>query len=246
MPFYVIIGLGLLVIVISINWYLLKRKQKEDALLNRIKHAEMETLRSQMNPHFMFNTLNSINSYIVQNKTKDASKYLTSFSKLMRNILENSKHSYISLAKEIQTLKLYIDLELVRLEHFFKYQIIVDDAIDTDQFLVPPLVIQPFVENAIWHGLKDRNTNAKITIKFNKIDENYIEIIVEDNGIGREKSAQLKTNKTSHKSFGVEITIDRLKMINPENSVQIIDLYDSNNNASGTKVVLTLKVNNHD
>src|SRR5690606_8949437 len=120
-PFYVIIGLTLLLIVIGVNWYLLKRKQKEDALLNRIKDAEMETLRSQMNPHFMFNTLNSINSYIVQNKTKDASKYLTSFSKLMRNILENSKHSYISLEKEIQTLKLYIDLELVRLEHFFKY-----------------------------------------------------------------------------------------------------------------------------
>src|SRR5690606_13791096 len=112
-------------LVLFVNWYLLKRKQKEDEFLKRIKEAEMEALRSQMNPHFMFNTLNSINSFIIQNKTKDASKYLTSFSKLMRNILDNSKHKFISLEKEILTLKLYIELESARLEHFFDYKITV-------------------------------------------------------------------------------------------------------------------------
>ncbi len=244
--FYVLIGLLIIAIVVFVNWYLLKREQKEDQLLNRIRDAEMVALRSQMNPHFMFNTLNSINSYIIQNKTKDASKYLTSFSKLMRNILDNSKHKFITLDKEIQTLRLYIELESVRLEHFFDYKISTDKNVNTDTTMIPPLVIQPFVENAIWHGLRNKKQDGLISIHISLSDDSTFVINIEDNGIGRKKSAELKTNRTGHKSYGVDITKDRLKMVNPENKVEIIDLYDNQKNPLGTKVVLTLKTNEDD
>ncbi len=244
--FYVLIGLLISSIVIFVNWYLLKRKQKEDEFLRRIKEAEMESLRSQMNPHFMFNTLNSINSFIIQNKTKDASKYLTSFSKLMRNILDNSKYKFISLEKEIQTLKLYIELESARLEHFFDYTVSIDKNVNTDSTMIPPLVIQPFVENAIWHGLRSKKQDGLISIHISFSDDKALIINIEDNGIGREKSASLKTNRTSHKSYGIDITKERLKMVNAENEVKIIDLYDNQNNPLGTKVVVTLKTNEDD
>lgn len=244
--FYVLIGLLIFTIIIFINWYLLKRKQKEDEFINRIKDAEMVALRSQMNPHFMFNTLNSINSYIIQNKTKDASKYLTSFSKLMRNILDNSKHKFITLEKEIQTLRLYIELESARLEHFFDYKISSDKNIDTHQTMIPPLVIQPFVENAIWHGLRNKKQDGLISIHISYCDQETILISIEDNGIGRKKSAELKSNNTSHKSYGVDISTERLKMVNSENKVEIIDLYDKQKKPLGTKVVLTLKTNDDD
>lgn len=244
--FYVLIGLLFTSLVLFVNWYLLKRKQKEDEFLKRIKEAEMEALRSQMNPHFMFNTLNSINSFIIQNKTKDASKYLTSFSKLMRNILDNSKHKFISLEKEIQTLKLYIELESARLEHFFDYKITVAQNVQPDHIQIPPLVMQPFVENAIWHGLRNKKEDGLISIHISLFNDDTVVINIEDNGIGREKSTELKTNRTSHKSYGIDITKDRLKMVNPENKIEVIDLYDNQNNPLGTKVVVTLKINEDD
>lgn len=244
--FYVLIGFLFTSLVLFVNWYLLKRKQKEDEFLKRIKEAEMEALRSQMNPHFMFNTLNSINSFIIQNKTKDASKYLTSFSKLMRNILDNSKHKFISLEKEIQTLKLYIELESARLEHFFDYKITVAQNVQPDYIQIPPLVMQPFVENAIWHGLRNKKEDGLISIHISLFNDDTVVINIEDNGIGREKSTELKTNRTSHKSYGIDITKDRLKMVNPENKIEVIDLYDNQNNPLGTKVVVTLKINEDD
>lgn len=244
--FYVLIGFLFTSLVLFVNWYLLKRKQKEDEFLKRIKEAEMEALRSQMNPHFMFNTLNSINSFIIQNKTKDASKYLTSFSKLMRNILDNSKHKFISLEKEIQTLKLYIELESARLEHFFDYKITVAQNVQPDHIQIPPLVMQPFVENAIWHGLRNKKEDGLISIHISLFNDDTVVINIEDNGIGRGKSTELKTNRTSHKSYGIDITKDRLKMVNPENKIEVIDLYDNQNNSLGTKVVVTLKINEDD
>ncbi len=244
--FYVLIGLLITSLVLFLNWYLLKKKQKEDEFLKRIKEAEMEALRAQMNPHFMFNTLNSINSYIIQNKTKDASKYLTSFSKLMRNILENSKHKFISLEKEVQTLNLYVLLESARLEHFFDYKVTIAEDVPTNHILIPPLVMQPFVENAIWHGIRNKHENGLISINILTTKDDTLLITIEDNGIGREKSAELKTNRTSHKSYGIDITEDRLKMVNPENKIEFIDLYDDQSNPMGTKVLITLKINEDD
>lgn len=244
--FYVLLLILIIALVILIQKYLSKRKQKEAEYLRKIKETEMQMLRSQMNPHFMFNTLNSINSYIIQNKTEDASVYLTTFSKLMRSILQNSKEQTITLENELQTLKLYIQLESARLEHSFSYNINVDKNITESDILVPPLIVQPFVENAIWHGLRNKSEKGNLSISVYVNGANELKIYVQDNGVGREKSAKLKTNQISHKSYGMEITRERLKMLDLDNSIEIEDLYDTEKNALGTKVIITLKIAEND
>ena len=244
--FYGILITLLFGIIFLINRYLWKRKEQEQRYLRRIKEAEMQTLRSQMNPHFLFNTLNSINSFIIQNKSETASAYLTTFSKLMRNILDNSKHEMISLQKELQTLKLYLELESARLEHSFDYKFEVDEKIDSEYVQIPPLIIQPFTENAIWHGLRNKIDQGLLKIIVQEIDEDTLQIIVQDNGIGRDESKKLKKEQTQHKSYGIEITTDRLKTLDASNSVEIKDLYHTDKTAAGTQVILTLKLKNHD
>lgn len=239
--FYVLLALLFIAIVLLINRYLWLKQQEKQHYIRKIKGAEMQTLRSQMNPHFLFNTLNSINSYIIQNQSENASSYLTKFSKLMRSILENSKLETISLKNELKTLKLYIELESARLEHSFDYEIFVDPSLDTEFINIPPLVIQPFVENAIWHGLRNKE-NGFLGIYIEEISLNHIHIIVQDNGIGREASQKLKHKQTEHKSYGIDITIDRINMLDEENSVEIQDLYDNQNKPTGTKVILKLKI----
>ncbi len=245
-PFYILLFLVFSLMMLLINRYFWKRKQKEINYLRKIKEAEMTTLRSQMNPHFLFNTLNSINSYIVQNKTDDASNYLTTFSKLMRNILENSKKEQISLKNELDTLKLYLELESARLEHSFDYIYKIDEKIDQTSVLVPPLIIQPFAENAIWHGLRNLKEKGILEIIVKKPEEDFLHIYVVDNGIGRVASQKLKKNETQHKSYGIDITIDRIKLLNPENDFSIVDLYDEHENPIGTKVIIQLKLKEND
>ncbi|QAA81046.1 hypothetical protein EI546_04590 [Aequorivita sp. H23M31] len=244
--FYFLLLLLIIIVVVLIQKYLTARKHKDAAYQQKIKETEMQMLRSQMNPHFMFNTLNSINSYIIQNKTEDASAYLTTFSKLMRSILQNSKEQWITLDNELETLRLYIDLESARLEHSFSYEIKVEEEVDPNSIQVPPLIIQPFVENAIWHGLRNKRGKGNLKISVWKPSENELQISIEDNGVGRERSTQLKTNQVSHKSFGMEITLDRLKMLDSDNNIVIEDLYDSDKNPLGTKIILTIKISDHD
>lgn len=216
--------------------------EEELKLKNNVREAEMQTLRSQMNPHFIFNTLNSINSYIIENKREVASEYLTTFSKLMRSILDLSKHEIITLEKEISTLNLYLELEALRLENKFDYSIVVDKALETELIKMPPLIIQPFVENAIWHGLHNKKENGHILIKVDECKENQLLITIEDDGIGRKASGAMKKQQVSHKSYGIEITMNRLQLLNEQNVVQIIDLYDNENKAKGTKVTITIQL----
>lgn len=239
--FYGIIISMIFLLFFLINRYLWKKREKEQRYLRRIKEAEMQTLRSQMNPHFLFNTLNSINSFIIQNKSEDASAYLTTFSKLMRNILDNSKHEMISLQKELQTLKLYLELESARLEHSFDYEFEVGSNIDAEYEQIPPLIIQPFTENAIWHGLRNMENKGLLEVIVKEFDDETLQIIVRDNGIGREASRKLKKEQTQHKSYGIEITTERLKTLNPDNSVNIQDLYTAEGIPAGTQVTITLK-----
>lgn len=245
-PFYYrywFIGLILLVLVavgFVISRYFVGQEKIKGILKRQIKEMEMQTLRSQMNPHFVFNTLNSINSYIIQNQKEIASDYLTRFSKLMRNILDLSKHEAISLFKEIQTLQLYLELEALRLENKFDYSIIIDHTIEQDLVQIPPLIIQPFVENAIWHGIINKKMQGTIYIKIKKTGENQIEICVEDDGIGRRAASKLKIQQVHHKSYGIDITINRLQLLDAQNSVAIIDLYDAQQNALGTKVLIKI------
>jgi len=237
--FYVLIGLLIVAIMIAINRYLLHRQRKEAEYQQQLKEAEMLTLRTQMNPHFMFNTLNSINSFIIENKREAASGYLTTFSKLMRSILEFSKEAFIPLDDEIRTLGLYLELEAVRLEHSFDYTISMDKELKDDMIQIPPLILQPFVENAIWHGLRHKE-QGNLYVKVNKESEDILKIRIEDDGIGRKAAGELKKKQTHHKSYGIDITIQRLEMLHPKNKVQIIDLTDAQGNSLGTAVDITI------
>jgi len=222
------------------------KDQMEAEFSKKIAEIEMTALRAQMNPHFLFNVLNSIKLYMIQNDARTASKYLTKFSRLIRLILNNSKSHMIKLEEELNALKLYIEMENFRFNDKFDYSIKVDKSIKVDEVDIPPMILQPYVENAIWHGLmhkEDARGLLNINIRRNP-DKNGLYFIIEDNGIGRELAMQIKTRTAAkHKSVGMQITKDRIaianKLFNTNASVEIIDLKD-NSKATGTKVVLHL------
>ena len=186
---------------------------------------------------------------MVQNDALTASNYLTKFSRLIRLILNNSKSKEVKLSKELEALKLYIELEQFRFRNKFEFQMKVDQSIDTEFVDIPPMILQPFVENAIWHGLMHKeNGKGLLDIKVKKMDNN-IEFTIHDNGIGREKAALIKPKtKKEHESFGIQITKDRIAFTNQfyniNASLKIIDLMDSLGQATGTKVVILLPILN--
>lgn len=231
----------------------LLQKGLEDEFNKRLLQIEMRALRAQMNPHFIFNVLNSIKLYMVQNDAKTAANYLTKFSKLIRLILNNSQSQMIMLEDELKALKLYIEIENFRFNNKFDYKIEIANNIDEEFVELPPLILQPYVENAIWHGLlhkKDERGLLQIKIELLEKDtEEMLLFTIEDNGIGREKAAEMKSNtarKAQHKSVGMDLTRDRIEMTNQfygiNATVKIVDLEKENGDAAGTKVVLTLPV----
>jgi ligand-binding sensor domain-containing protein len=233
---FILVSVVLLLYVIT---YRIRRIKKEESLKYKIIESEMKSLRSQMNPHFIFNSLNSINGFVIENKTHLASDYLTKFARLIRLILENSKNETITLEKELDTLKLYLLMESLRFEDKFEYHIQIEEGIELEEIFIPPLIIQPFVENAIWHGLLHRTSKGKLEINiFQKSNQLSIEVI--DDGIGREKSATYKNIKhESRKSYGIEITKQRILSLNKQNTIEIIDLKNGLE-PIGTKVQITL------
>ena len=189
-------------------------QQKQDAeFKTEVADTEMKALRSQMNPHFIFNSLNSISDYISKSDIKSADYYLTKFAKLMRMILENSDQKEVSLTDDLKALELYIQLESLRMKNKFTYEINVDDDIDADNTMIPPLILQPFVENSIWHGISKKEGFGKIMIHIKKEGE-LLNCIVEDNGIGREQSAAEAQLNTEKKSLGMKITKARIDIMN--------------------------------
>lgn len=211
-------------------------EQKREADFNaEVSDTEMKALRSQMNPHFVFNSLNSIGDYIAKNDAKSADNYLTKFAKLMRLILENSEQKEITLAEDLKALELYMQLESLRMKNKFSYEIKVDEAIDKEATLIPPLILQPFVENSIWHGLARKQGEGKILIEIKKEGE-MINCIVEDNGVGRERSKAVVV--TEKKSLGMKITKARIGILNrikkSNAAVELLDLKD------GTRVEVKL------
>lgn len=185
--------------------YAIKKKNKEIAL---------QSLRREMNPHFIFNSLNSVNQFISQNKELEANKYLTNYSMLMRNMMENSNKDFVSLSTEIEQLKKYLDLEHLRFHDKFDFNIEVDETLDTDSVFVPNMIIQPHLENAIWHGLRYKEDKGLLLLKF-ELKDNKIITIIDDNGIGLTKSSELKTeNQKVHQSRGVTNTKERIALLN--------------------------------
>lgn len=206
---------------------------------------ELRSLRSQMNPHFIFNSLNSIHRYIWSNNQEEASEYLTKFSKLMRMILDNSQHTFIPLNKELDSLRLYLDLEALRCNHMFDYHIFVDDEINEEEVLIPPMIIQPYVENAIWHGLVHRKEKGRLDIEV-ALNGRILEITVTDNGIGRKLAMEIREKKDKlHNSMGMKVTEGRIALIRKINNtkdanVEITDLHGPEGEATGTKVRIVL------
>lgn len=212
---------------------------------NQIAEVRMNLLRSQMNPHFIFNSLNSINHFILSNDSQNASGYLTKFSRLMRLMLDNSRSEWVPLVNELKALELYIQLEAMRLNRSFTYVLKIEEGIETESLILPPMLLQPFVENAIWHGLMHRKDNAgQLIIQVSEKDAR-LSISIRDNGIGREASRGLQQkNQGTRKSYGIKITEERLLMVNGiykvNATVKINDLTDNAGTATGTEVIIEM------
>jgi tetratricopeptide (TPR) repeat protein len=208
---------------------------------------ELRSLRAQMNPHFIFNSLSSIHRFIWSNNQEEASDYLTKFSRLMRMILDNTQHTFISLNKEVESLRLYLDLERLRCNGVFEYSITVDDEINDEEVMIPPMIIQPYVENAIWHGLVHKSGKGLLEINM-MLKGRMLVCIVTDNGIGRKKAMEIKAKKgVTHRSMGMQVTegrIDLIRKINNSRDTNVIitDLEDEEGKPAGTQVTLTLPV----
>ena len=226
-----------------------KKEQLRSQYEKKLANVEMSALLAQMNPHFLFNSLNSIDSYIIRNESKKASEYLNNFARLMRLILQNSRSNYISLKDELESLDLYMQMESLRFANRFAYEIKVAPDIDISSIVIPPMLIQPYVENAIWHGLMHKidGHDGKVEIIISRKEESLYCVIL-DNGIGREKATALKAQKPGNRkrSMGMQITKDRIEMINKlyntNTSMQIIDLHDEQGNATGTRIELIIPV----
>jgi tetratricopeptide (TPR) repeat protein len=224
----------------------LEGEKAKAALQQRAKELEIQALRSQMNPHFIFNCLNAINRFILSHETEAASDYLTKFSRLMRMIMNHSRYAMISLAEELEVLQLYLDMEKLRFRDAFGYSIVMDDELDAGDIHIPPLLLQPFVENAIWHGLMHKQERGMLTVTLHAEDD-MLTCIIEDNGIGRTKAGMLKSKSAQkHKSMGLQITAERLTLLTgagaPGHFFNIEDLYDGAGKPAGTRVVLKIRI----
>jgi ligand-binding sensor domain-containing protein len=247
-----IVAIVLASIVMFIIYYrnrinkLVQKKNEEiekQKYIQELNQSKLKALKSQMNPHFMFNALNSIQEFILQNKKELASNYLGDFADLMRSYLQHSQEDTISLRDEIETLELYLKLEQIRFEEDFKFQIVYDRNLPIDAIEIPSFLLQPFVENAIKHGLLHRNGSKTVYVEFSKINEEVLECIIQDNGIGRKESERINKYR-KHKSFATEASQNRLNLLNQNIAskigLSIEDLYDDQNNPLGTKVIVTI------
>jgi sensor histidine kinase YesM len=242
---YLMLGLGgvvLLVIILAIvlvRQNRLKEKQKTLLLQQRL-------FRSQMNPHFLFNSLGSIHNFMLSENTTKAATYLSRFSKLVRSILNSSVEEYITLAEEIGMIENYLELQKVRFPDKFDFKIEVDTSIDPEDVHVPSMLTQPFIENAIQHGVKMKPEKGHIWIRFNR-QNGAIIIEVEDNGIGRKKAAELQPKQESqYKSLSTSITAERVRVLNKtltqKISLEIRDLMNANQEPSGTLVRIAIPI----
>ena len=231
---------------------MLKRKnikldniRQQTELQQYTRELEMKALKAQMNPHFIFNSLSSINWFILKNQTREASDYLTSFSRLIRMVLNNSEKQLIGLDEELKMLRLYLDMEQLRLQNSFDYKIEMMNNLDISEIYMPPMILQPFCENAIWHGLAHKPEKGLLTINFN-LSDNMLYCNIIDNGVGRKKAEVMK-NKAGHtdKSMGIQITKSRLSLFNGSmHESEFYHIEDVRNEAGkidGTRVTLKFK-----
>lgn len=249
--FYVLISaatLGLAFVIFRLRVAYLRQKQADELarvrMENELLMSQQTALKAQMNPHFIFNVLNSIKGFIYENDKKSATTYLNDFSSLVRNVLDNSSKKTIRLEEELDLLRRYISLEGMLLQHEFVSEMNIDEAVDVHDTMIPPMLIQPYVENAFKHGLRHKSGAKKLTLSIQKHREN-LEIVIADNGIGRIASAALNEERKGHQSFASEGTQKRMELLQKqyagEFSVRLEDVLDGRGEVSGTRVVIILK-----
>lgn len=237
------VGLGYKFFLFREEFY--KMEHIKSSFENQINELKLASLHNQMNPHFIFNALNSIKLYIIDNNKKEAAYYLTKFSKLIRKILEASMKNEVSLQEELETLKLYLNIENIRFDNAIDLSINNTETLDLNIIKLPPLILQPFVENAIWHGLSTKQGCKQIRINISKTTTHFIKITIEDNGIGRIESAKIKAKKSiKRESVGLKITKDRLegfvKKLNYNYKLYYEDVLSGKDAVRGTKVTLEI------
>ncbi|MCQ2308580.1 MAG: histidine kinase [Bacteroidales bacterium] len=250
--FKVVAALAVLLLVFLLIYGKIRKERRKIAHAREINELERkmfqlkgQALQLQMNPHFLYNTLNSIQSFILTNDTIKASMYLSSFAKLMRKVLNNASREKILLSEELESIRLYLDLEKLRLNERFDYKVIVDDNIQLNKVEIASMLLQPFAENAVIHGLAYKAADGMLKIEVRKVSAGSILFVIEDNGIGRVKAAQIRKELgKTEKSHATSITRQRLEILNEvskgEYSVKINDLYDADGNACGTKVEIIM------
>ena len=245
LAFLIIMTIVILAIIMLIVLWIIQALRRQEQNKQKLLLAEKKALLSQMNPHFIFNSLNSIQHYIIQQDEENANLYLSKFAALIRRILDNSKKKFISLAEEIDTLELYLYLEKLRFEEKFNFSVSKSDDLDNHMVLVPPMIIQPFVENAIWHGLTPLKSGGLLTITFRKTNTR-MKVVIEDNGIGRTNAARAK-RPPGHESTGLRNVQERLallnKMIIQPIFCEIIDLRNEEGHSAGTRVIISIPLN---
>ena len=251
---YALYAIGLVSLLLAS--FLLVRRISRQKERNRMKHIqqlqqlELKALRSQMNPHFIFNTLNAVQKYILENDKEASYRYLTRFSKLIRGFLENSRQTTISLQHELDLLRAYMEMEALRFRNKFTYEIEIDPALDAASVYIPSMLIQPYVENAIWHGIQHKQANGFVKLSVQDMGGNVFKCRILDNGIGRKKAGEIESaNGSQHQPVGMTITQQRLELINQRLkqavSVNFIDIAEeSHGAATGTIVELIVTYQN--
>ncbi|MGB0176544.1 MAG: histidine kinase, partial [Owenweeksia sp.] len=242
----VLFGTGLIVLISA--WVILVQKRRNRLKLRMIRSEQM-ALQAQMNPHFMFNALNSIQAFSMRNEKRKAARYLSDFSGLIRKSLTNSRYSLIRLEEEIEVLNLYVNLENMRLENTLDFELNIDPQLAPEELKIPPMLLQPLLENAIWHGLSpmvNEKRELKLTFKWIS-DERSVACIVEDNGIGRKKAAELKQGSArKHQSLGLQNISDRLHYLNsyygPIFTFTLTDLVNDEGEPQGTRAELYIRI----
>jgi hypothetical protein len=223
---------------------LVKEEKIRGEFRERLTASEMKALRSQMNPHFLYNSLNAIRLFVLQNDSDNAEKYLVKFARLMRLILDNSRQEWVTLASELEQLYLYIELEQLRFNNGFDFSIETDNSLRREDIAIPPMIIQPYIENAILHGIAHKKEKGHILISLKPVNS-HLECVVEDDGIGRDQAALLKSKRiTAHNSVGLKVTEERLQLISERTgkdaSVSVIDKFNNAKMPMGTKVIVRL------
>lgn len=208
---------------------------------------EMQVIKAQMNPHFIFNAINSVQQFILVNDNDNARKYLVKFSRLLRMILESSHEDSISLENEIDILTRYIEIEALRFERSFTYEIVTDAGLNTSRIKIPQMLIQPLVENAIWHGLLPKEDDRRLRIHFSCADPQILVCIIDDNGVGR-NARKAEEGVSKRRSLAISFIRQRLELMNRERNkgygIYITDKTDAQGNSAGTSVTITLPILN--